>query len=296
MNEVGHLLRICGHVLAPDDLSAFAAFAAAGRGRITGCQLGGAGNGATLEHRWRTGITAHADGEYTVTVPADTSEPLPLADALAAALPHLFPTATSAKRACRRKGGAHGVLLADGSEGRCDRKVRGGETFRVVGRRPSGSSTMQLAVVLEEDTVAVVHKPPGMVMYGDGPSTLHGTLTRVLPGAVPVHRLDAPTEGLVVCARTSDALRDLGRQFETRVVRKRYRAVVHGNPAAEAGTVDAPVDGRRGENASLRSSVAGRLCNQRQEGTPVAPAQPVLNSPFQNSFSECLIFLTHLSG
>ena len=68
MNEVGHLLRICGHVLPPDDLSAFAAFAAAGRGRITGCQLGGAGNGATLEHRWRTGITAHADGEYTVTV------------------------------------------------------------------------------------------------------------------------------------------------------------------------------------------------------------------------------------
>ena len=189
---------------------------------------------------WHTVTTA--DGEYTVTVPSDILEPLPLADALAAALPQLFQTSTSAKRACRRKGGAYSVLLADGSDGRCEHKVRGGEMFRVVGRQPSGSSMVQLAVVLEEAAVAVVHKPAGMVVHGDGPNTLHSALGRVLQGAVPVHRLDAPTEGLVICARTKAAMVDLSRQFETHEVRKRYRAVVHGSPVADAGTVDAPID------------------------------------------------------
>ena len=131
---------------------------------------------------WHTATTA--DGEHTVTVPSDLSEPLPLADALAAALPELFPTSTSAKRACRRKAGAYRVLLSNGRDGRCEHKVRGGETFRVVVRPPSGSATVQLAVVLEEEDVAVVHKPAGMLVHGDGPNTLHSALGRVLPGAV----------------------------------------------------------------------------------------------------------------
>lgn len=59
----------------------------------------------------------------------------------------------------------------------------------------------------------------------------------------PVHRLDGPTGGLLLVAKTSQALKTLAAEFATRRVVKRYQAVVWG--ALEGhGVVDAPLQGQ----------------------------------------------------
>ena len=49
-----------------------------------------------------------------------------------------------------------------------------------------------------------------------------------------VHRLDRPTTGVIVLARTSKALTRLNQQFKDRLTKKVYRAVVSGSPEPKA--------------------------------------------------------------
>lgn len=109
-----------------------------------------------------------------------------------------------------------------------------------------------LDLLYVDDWVAVVYKPAGLVTSGPRLRTLAHALPAVLspsslpdamPGAHPVHRLDARVQGPVVCARTRGAAVELGRAFQEGRVRKRYRALVAGALHGE-GEVDLPVDGR----------------------------------------------------
>ncbi|HSK91722.1 MAG TPA: pseudouridine synthase, partial [Euzebyales bacterium] len=66
------------------------------------------------------------------------------------------------------------------------------------------------------------------------------------PGGDPdrpgvVHRLDRGTSGLLVVAKTAEALRGLRRQFDDHSVSRRYWALVDGVPAVSDAIVDAPI-------------------------------------------------------
>ncbi len=121
---------------------------------------------------------------------------------------------------------------------------------------PEGSApkpfALRLRVVFEDEHVAVVVKPAGMVVNGSRFKTIENALPFNLAASseydalrrpLPVHRLDSPTCGLLLAAKTARAMVGLGRQFEERSVEKRYRAVVIGRLDGE-GLIDAPVDGR----------------------------------------------------
>jgi 23S rRNA pseudouridine1911/1915/1917 synthase len=105
-------------------------------------------------------------------------------------------------------------------------------------------------VILHEDShcLAVV-KPPGQFTQGEWAPpdeiTLETAIRRYLDPAHPsaiylgiVHRLDRPTSGLLVWAKTSKAARRLASQFESRKVTKEYWAVVE----SSRGPVDDLVD------------------------------------------------------
>ncbi|MFM2092816.1 MAG: hypothetical protein RLZZ127_3305, partial [Planctomycetota bacterium] len=100
-----------------------------------------------------------------------------------------------------------------------------------------------LSVLHEDDHLIAIDKPPGMVVH---PAIGHprGTLVNAVLGrwavaggdpARPgiVHRLDADTSGVILVARTVQALAFLQEQFRERRVRKRYLALVGGNPATD---------------------------------------------------------------
>lgn len=173
--------------------------------------------------------------DCVVMVPAECTVRLP--DALLLALPELFPTNSAAKRACRNKGGPFRVSFRD-ALGRCETELKHGDEVFVMKR---ASAEAQLDIVYEDESVMVVWKPAGMVMHGSGSRTLAALVAEV--GAEPCHRLDAPTEGLVVCSRTDGASRHLHAQFLERVVAKQYCAVVHGQPDSE-GQISSPVEDR----------------------------------------------------
>lgn len=95
-------------------------------------------------------------------------------------------------------------------------------------------------IVYEDNHLLIVDKPAGVLSQGDetGDPTILDWGKRYIkmqydkPGEVYLglaHRLDRPTSGLIVLARTSKALSRLQPMFAERAVRKTYLAVVQGN-------------------------------------------------------------------
>jgi 23S rRNA pseudouridine1911/1915/1917 synthase len=110
-----------------------------------------------------------------------------------------------------------------------------------------------LDLLYEDDAIAVVNKPPGMVVHpakGHWAGTLAGALVHrfnqlsgvgglVRPGIV--HRLDRDTSGAIVVAKTDAAHQALAEQFHNRTVRKEYLAIVSGRPDRDADRVIAAI-------------------------------------------------------
>jgi 23S rRNA pseudouridine1911/1915/1917 synthase len=105
------------------------------------------------------------------------------------------------------------------------------------------------AVVFEDDDVIVVDKPAGLVT-APTPESDRGNLAYLLgqrPGAGTVHlvhRIDRPTSGLLVFAKTDDANRALSAAFVAHAVEREYHAVAVG-AIASAATIDQPIGDRR---------------------------------------------------
>lgn len=93
-----------------------------------------------------------------------------------------------------------------------------------------------MKVVYEDDTILVINKPPGRLAQPDRTGDID-VLTwgkRYLaereddPFLGLVHRLDRPTSGVMVLARSSASARALSKQFRERTVQKQYLALVEG--------------------------------------------------------------------
>ncbi len=111
---------------------------------------------------------------------------------------------------------------------------------------------LPLDIVYEDQDLAVVNKPAGMVVhpsYGHKKGTLvNALLARYpslsqLPGSRPgiVHRLDRDTSGLMVVAKNEPARRKLQKQFKRGGVKKVYLALVEGNLKPAQGVIEAPI-------------------------------------------------------
>lgn len=123
---------------------------------------------------------------------------------------------------------------------------------------------LNLDIYYEDDDVAVVYKPKGMVVH---PSPGHYTNTlvnglmyqikdlsgingEIRPGIV--HRIDMDTSGLLMVAKNDIAHRGLVEQLMDKSVKRKYIALVHGNIPHGYGTIDAPI----GRNKNDRQSMA----------------------------------------
>lgn len=93
----------------------------------------------------------------------------------------------------------------------------------------------KLNILFEDDQILVIDKPAGIVVTPsetNNEETISDILTRDFKidldrGGV-VHRLDKDTSGMMVAAKTQEALENLQAQFKNREVKKQYLALVHG--------------------------------------------------------------------
>jgi tRNA pseudouridine32 synthase/23S rRNA pseudouridine746 synthase len=137
-------------------------------------------------------------------------------------------------------------------------------------------------IVFADDHLVVVDKPPGMPSVPartplDPPSVVERVSIDLGP-VEAVHRLDRDTSGLLVLARTAAARAALGRAFESRDVRKRYLAVVVGEPAAVEGVVHLPLadDPARAPRKRIDPILGRRATTRwRRRGGAVHAARPV---------------------
>lgn len=158
---------------------------------------------------------------------------------------------------------SQGKVLVNGAVAKSSLKLRGGECVVITGaaERPplrAMAEEIPLDVVYEDDDVAVVNKPAGMMVHAGAGATddvrnrgtlvnalLHrfGTLSEVggelRPGIV--HRLDRNTSGLIVVAKNDQAHRQLAEQFAARKVHKTYTALVQGWMTEDKGTINSAI-------------------------------------------------------
>jgi len=112
---------------------------------------------------------------------------------------------------------------------------------------------LNLDIVYEDQDVAVVNKPSGMVVH---PSLGHGrgTLVNGIMYAVKdlsgingerrpgiVHRIDKDTSGLLMVAKNDKAHESLSEQLKAKTVKREYVALVHGVIDHNLGKIDAPI-------------------------------------------------------
>lgn len=101
----------------------------------------------------------------------------------------------------------------------------------------------EIEIIYEDAEMLVLNKPAGWVVTnenkGNKVKTVEDWVEKYHPNELPrkgiVHRLDKGTSGIVVVAKTAEALADLKGQFKQRKVSKHYRALAGG---------DLPVDGQ----------------------------------------------------
>jgi len=154
----------------------------------------------------------------------------------------------------------HGHVRVDGAARKRSHRVEAGQSLIVEIPAPRPPLTepeaIPLEILYEDDDVAVVNKPAGMVVH-PGAGVKHGTLVNALlhkygsarqlssaggeerPGIV--HRLDKETSGALLVARNDAAHRSLAEQFSRRKISKTYVALLHGKIDGESGRIELPV-------------------------------------------------------
>jgi tRNA pseudouridine32 synthase/23S rRNA pseudouridine746 synthase len=153
----------------------------------------------------------------------------------------------------------------------------------------------------EDEHLLVLEKPSGLLSVpGRGPEKQDCLSKRVqdrYPEALIVHRLDQDTSGLLLMARGIEAQRRLSKLFETRQVKKRYVAVVAGQPEQTQSAVEADEEGWRTIDGPILLDWERRpLHIIHPDGKASRSRWRVLQSSHSDSFSASLIELEPVTG
>lgn len=161
----------------------------------------------------------------------------------------VIPSRNGIKKAIKR-----GDFLIDGVKAETGTWVKPGQA---INHYEAGGAEVpvyrtELRIVYEDNFIAVVNKPSGISVSGNRFKTVENALPFNLAGSTaedalkrpaPVHRLDSPTSGLLLAAKTILARINLGSSFENGNIKKRYRAVVKGK-IETGGRIESEIDGR----------------------------------------------------
>ena len=151
----------------------------------------------------------------------------------------------------------NGQILVNGQAKKAKYTVKEGDVISYELPEPEVveyvAEDIPLEIVYQDEDVAVVNKPQGMVVH---PSSGHtsGTLVNALmyhikdlsgingvlrPGIV--HRIDKDTSGLLMIAKNDQAHVALADELKDKKSLRKYWAIVHGNLPNDRGVIEAPI-------------------------------------------------------
>ncbi|HET7059914.1 MAG TPA: RluA family pseudouridine synthase [Candidatus Saccharimonadales bacterium] len=126
---------------------------------------------------------------------------------------------------------------------------------------------IDLPVIYEDKDCVVINKPVGVLSHSKGEFNPEATVATWLESRVKglggeragiVHRLDRATSGVMICAKTPEALSWLQKQFSERKTKKTYIAVVKGKLAKSEAVIDMPIERNPRKPQTFRVGANGK--------------------------------------
>ena len=188
-----------------------------------------------------------------------------------------------------QKAASDGNIYVNNTPVKSNYKVKANDVITVLFEHPPYEflltpENIPLDIIYEDEQVVVVNKPAGMVVH-PGHGNYSGTLINALtfhfenlpnnssnrPGLV--HRIDKDTSGLLVIAKTEEAMTHLAKQFFNKSTEREYVALVWGNVEEDQGTVKGHI-GRHPKNRLQNTVYLGEDADEK--GKPAVTHYKVL--------------------
>ncbi len=170
--------------------------------------------------------------------------------------PGIFASISSKKG--MKKAISKGLVKVNGQVAFTSKYINGGEVIELYKEAIDASLPileLDLQVLYEDNQLAIIHKPSGIVVSGNKLKTIANALPHVLkeseaPDALsrpqPAHRLDYPTSGVLLIGKTSGTLTALNKLFETKSIEKKYLAITIGKMKT-SGEIKSEIKGKKAE-------------------------------------------------
>src|SRR5690606_8664636 len=190
-------------------------------------------------------------------------------------------------------------IIVNGIPVKSNYKVKPGDEVKMVLDEPPRvidiiAEDIPIRIVYEDEAVVVINKEAGMVVH-PGHGNYKGTLVNALkfhfdnlpsmsaelerPGLV--HRIDKDTSGLLVIAKTEQAMQSLTSQFKARTTDRLYDALVWGSLEEETGTIE----GHIGRHLKDRMQMA--VVEEGSQGKPSITHYKILEKFLYVTLVEC---------
>ena len=145
-----------------------------------------------------------------------------------------IPTKSGIKKAIKKE-----LIFIDGILASTSKYISGEEKIELFQSEKSSifkRLELKLEVLFEDEYLAIIYKPAGILVSGNKFVTIANGLTQNLKKSKqsdavkpqPVHRLDYPTSGLLLIGKTSSAIIELGKLFQNAEIKKTYFAITIG--------------------------------------------------------------------
>ncbi len=147
-----------------------------------------------------------------------------------------------------------GLVHVNGQKATTAKLLHGGEVitlFEDANLLKKPRITLNLNVIYEDDSLAIIHKPAGILVSGNKRFTIENALPfnlkksnliDALEHPQAIHRLDYPTSGLLLIGKTVSSTIQLNKLFEQKKIKKIYHAIIIGKPDKKQDTIQTAID------------------------------------------------------
>ena len=126
---------------------------------------------------------------------------------------------------------------------------------------------INIQTIYEDNECIVINKPVGVLTHSKGSFNPEATVATWLApklrdlsgerGGI-VHRLDRATSGVMICAKTDEALKYLQKQFSQRKVKKTYLAIIEGELSQKEAIINMPIERNPKHPSTFRPGPNGK--------------------------------------
>jgi 23S rRNA pseudouridine1911/1915/1917 synthase len=180
-----------------------------------------------------------------------------------------------------------GLVTVNGKVAKPSHKLADGDTvvIDIADTESLPLPEVTLPILYEDKDCIVVNKPTGLLTHSKGAFNPESTVATIVKSklinqsgdrAGIVHRLDRATSGVMIIAKSPDALKWLQKQFSSRKVKKTYMAVINGQLTPKHAIIDMPIERNPKAPATFRVGPNGKASITEYETVGTSPHYSLL--------------------